>query len=172
MEKFLLLMLFPTFFIMYNNKKETKDVKIPPITKKYIDRFYKVAQYEHKKYGIPASVTLAQGILESASGQSKLTKLTNNHFGIKCVGNCNNKNSVMMADDKPTDRFLKYKSAWYSYRHHSQLLMKPRYKPCRECGDNYKCWAINLKKCGYATSKKYHSSLIKIIEKYNLTKYD
>jgi len=177
MGKFLLLLILPLGLLSLipnekSVKSENKTVFIPKVTEKYIQRFHKVAKYEHKKFGIPASITLAQGILESGSGTSRLVKKTNNHFGIKCFGNCNDYNSFMMKDDKPTDRFKKYKSAWYSYRDHSNLLMKPRYKKCRDCGDDYKCWAINLKRCGYATSKKYAKSLIKIIEDYDLTRYD
>jgi flagellum-specific peptidoglycan hydrolase FlgJ len=179
MEKVLLLILLPLGLLsLLPSKKEEKPevfkktLKIPKSTESYIKRFYKVAQQEHKKYGIPASITLAQGIIESASGNSRLVKSTNNHFGIKCFGNCDNSNSVMMKDDKPTDRFKKYKSAWYSYRDHSKLLMKPRYQKCRECINDYKCWAINLKKCGYATSKTYTKAIIKVIEDYDLTKYD
>jgi flagellum-specific peptidoglycan hydrolase FlgJ len=155
------------------SKKQTKGSKSNNAVVAYIDRYKATAIQEHKRFCIPASITLAQGILESASGQSILVKKTNNHFGIKCVGHCNNKNSVMMADDDPYDRFLKYKSAWFSYRHHSRFLTdNTRYEKCFECGDNYKCWARQLKKAGYATSKTYAEKLIKIIETYKLYKYD
>ncbi len=154
-------------------KKVEKKSNRSDVTLKYIDRFKKTAMAEHNQYCIPASITLAQGILESASGQSKLVNKTNNHFGIKCIGNCNNKNSYMMADDDPYDRFIKYKSAWFSYRHHSRFLISnSRYEPCFKCGNDYKCWAKQLKKCGYATSKTYDKKLIKIIETYKLYQYD
>jgi len=153
-------------------KQQVKKSKSEMDIEKYIDRFKKVAIAEHKKFGIPASVTLAQGILESGAGKSLLTKKTNNHFGVKCFGECNNKNSVNMADDNPWDRFKKYKSNWYSFRDHSKFLMGNRYKKCRECGDDYKCWAKYLKRCGYATSKTYDKKLIKIIKKYKLYEYD
>ena len=149
-----------------------KKKKVPNTTQKYIERFKNVAQYEHKKFGIPASITLAQGILESRSGLSRLTKRTNNHFGIKCFNGCNYRNSYMMADDKPNDRFKIYDTSWLSFRDHSNLLMTKRYKRCRQCGNDYKCWAKNLKRCGYATSKKYSQDLIKIIEDYKLYKFD
>jgi flagellum-specific peptidoglycan hydrolase FlgJ len=158
-------------FIPYLKPKKVVEKKLTP-TEQYIDRFKKVAVYEHKKFGIPASVTLAQGILESRSGQSDLTKKTNNHFGIKCFNGCNYKNSKRFADDKPTDRFKVYESNWYSFRDHSQFLMGKRYKRCRECGDDWKCWVRNLKRCGYATSNTYTKNLTSIIKKYKLYQYD
>jgi flagellum-specific peptidoglycan hydrolase FlgJ len=166
--------LFILILILFSSwKTNTKKVNQSETTLQYIERFKKVAIAEHKRFCIPASITLAQGILESASGQSMLVKKTNNHFGIKCFGGCNNKNSYMMADDDPTDRFIKYKSAWYSFRHHSRFLEdNKRYERCFECGDDYKCWARQLKRCGYATSKTYTKKLIKIIETYQLYKYD
>lgn len=156
------------------SKKNLKKSKANNTVENYITRFKATAIQEHNKFCIPASITLAQGILESAAGQSMLVKKTNNHFGIKCVGgSCTNKNSVMMADDDPYDRFLKYSSAWFSYRHHSKFLTdNTRYEKCFECGDNYRCWARQLKKAGYATSKTYAEKLIKIIETYKLYKYD
>ncbi len=141
------------------------------VEEEYVMRFYKTAIAEHKKYGIPASVKLAQGLLESASGQSTLSKKTNNHFGIKWTPNCNLK-YVVAKDDSPTDRFRVYKSAWFSYRDHSKFLMMDRYKSCRKCNKDYECWARQLKKCGYATSKTYTELLIAIIERNKLYEYD
>lgn len=169
------ILLFIFILVLFSSWKSSKPKQVNrnQITLQYIERYKDVAIKEHKRFCIPASITLAQGILESASGQSVLVKKTNNHFGIKCVGKCNNRNSVMMADDDPYDRFLKYKSSWYSYRHHSRFLTDNiRYEKCFECGDDYKCWAKQLKKCGYATSKTYTQKLIKIIETYKLYKYD
>ena len=161
-------------FLPFTLPKKKNIIKEPKlnVTEQYINRFKKVAIFEHKKFGIPASVTLAQGILESRSGQSVLTKKTNNHFGIKCFNGCNNKNSKNFKDDNPWDRFKKYETNWYSYRDHSKFLMGRRYKKCRECGDNWKCWIKNLKKCGYATSKTYTNTLEYIIKKYKLYQYD
>jgi flagellum-specific peptidoglycan hydrolase FlgJ len=139
--------------------------------RQYILKYYKTAQQEHKQFGIPASIKLAQGLLESASGTSILSKKTNNHFGIKWTSN-HKGGYVVAKDDKPDDRFRKYKSVWYSYRDHSNFLMMDRYKPCRDCGDNYKCWAKQLKKCGYATAPHYAESLIAIIDRNKLYKYD
>jgi flagellum-specific peptidoglycan hydrolase FlgJ len=139
--------------------------------RQYILKYYKTAQQEHKQFGIPASIKLAQGLLESASGTSILSKKTNNHFGIKWTSN-HKGGYVVAKDDRPDDRFRKYKSVWYSYRDHSNFLMMDRYKPCRDCGDNYKCWAKQLKKCGYATAPHYAESLIAIIDRNKLYKYD
>lgn len=139
--------------------------------RQYIMKYYKTAQQEHKQFGIPASIKLAQGLLESASGQSTLSKKTNNHFGIKWTPGCELK-YVVAKDDTPTDRFRVYKSAWFSYRDHSKFLMMDRYKPCRKCNKDYECWARQLKKCGYATSKTYTELLIAIIERNKLYEYD
>jgi len=165
------LLFFIPLFVYKSPIKPKPEKKLTP-TEQYIERFKKVAVYEHKKFGIPASVTLAQGILESRSGQSVLTKKTNNHFGIKCFNGCNNKNSKMYQDDKPWDRFKKYETNWFSFRDHSQFLMGKRYKRCRECGDDWKCWVRNLKRCGYATSNTYTKNLTSIIKKYKLYQYD
>lgn len=166
----IVILLLSVFIFSGSSIKQKK--KIPDSVQRYIDRFKKVAQAEHRKFGIPASITIAQGILESRSGESRLTKKTNNHFGIKYYRGCGYKKSYMMADDKPNDRFIIYPNNWYSFRHHSEFLMTKRYKKCRQCGNNYKCWSINLKRCGYATSKKYSRDLIKIIEDYQLYKLD
>ena len=172
MKRILLFIFILVLFASWKSSKP-KQINKSQVTLEYIERYKKTAIQEHKRFCIPASITLAQGILESASGKSVLVKKTKNHFGIKCVGKCNNKNSVMMADDNPHDRFIKYKSAWYSYRHHSRFLEdNKRYEPCFKCGDDYKCWAKQLKKCGYATSKTYTQKLIRIIETYKLYKYD
>ena len=160
---------------IHNHKFNNITFKHPKFNSKveeeYVMRFYKTAIAEHKKYGIPASVKLAQGLLESASGQSTLSKKTNNHFGIKWTPGCELK-YVVAKDDTPTDRFRVYKSAWFSYRDHSKFLMMDRYKPCRKCNKDYECWARQLKKCGYATSKHYTKSLIAIIERNKLYEYD
>jgi len=141
-------------------------------TEQYINRYKSVAISEMEKYGIPASITIAQGILESASGNSELSRRYNNHFGIKCRSS--SQKCVNYADDKPTDQFRVFKSAWYSYREHSILLSSSsRYSSLFKLKrTDYKRWARGLQRAGYATSKKYASSLIKIIERYNLQKFD
>lgn len=139
---------------------------------KYIERFKKTAVQEMKQFGIPASITLAQGIVESNSGQSSLSVKENNHFGIKCKSKCGCKCAIY-ADDKPDDKFRIFKSAWYSYREHSKLLTSPRYKHLHKLKKtDYKGWARGLKKAGYATHPHYDKMLIKIIETYDLHKYD
>ena len=162
--------IYETDTVLINNGKIIN--KEEHLVYSYIQRFYKVAIFEYGKYGILPSVKLAQGILESGYGKSELCMNTNNHFGIKCFGKCNNTNSIMMADDNPYDRFKKYATSWESYRDHSLLLQNKRYENCLKCGKDYKCWALNLKKSGYATSKKYTKKIIDIIEKYQLYKYD
>lgn len=141
---------------------------------KYVGRFVDVAQAEMKKYGIPASITLAQGLLESNAGESRLAVKNNNHFGIKCFsrtckkGHCSN-----FTDDTHKDFFRKYKSSWESYRGHSHLLRADRYKPLYKLNSNdYKAWARGLKKAGYATDKYYAEKLINLIEDLNLDQYD
>ena len=137
----------------------------------YIEKYKDVAIKEQKLYGIPASITLAQGILESNAGQSDLSVKCNNHFGMKWLKGRKEKYAVY-ADDSPTDKFVVYKSAWWSFRDHSKLLTSAsRYKSLFKC-KYYKCWAKGLQKAGYATSKHYAKSLISIIEQYQLYQYD
>ncbi len=140
----------------------------------YLQRFAPVAVAEMKKYGIPASITLAQGLLESNVGDSRLTKANNNHFGIKCFsqkckkGHCSN-----FTDDTHKDFFRVYQSAWESYRAHSAFLQGKRYIHLKKLGaTNYKAWANGLYKAGYATDKRYAAKLIQIIEFLKLNEYD
>ena len=141
--------------------------------KKYIRRFKDVAIAESEKYGIPASIKMAQAIVESNSGQSSLSTKNNNHFGIKCFsktckkGHCSN-----FGDDSHKDFFRKYDSAWESWRAHSQMIVSGRYKPLLNHGNDYKKWASGLKKLGYATASHYEQTLIGIIEKYHLQTLD
>ena len=148
-----------------------KGAKIPKHVDKYISRFLKVAKYEADKFNIPVSIKLAQGILESNAGRSQLSRKQNNHFGMKWRGKGK---YAVYRDDTPKDRFQVYKSAWYSWRHHSLLLAtSKRYKHLTKLNRmQYKKWAYGLKKAGYATSSHYAESLIKVIEKYNLWVYD
>ena len=120
----------------------------------YIDKYKDLAISEMLKYNIPASITLAQGLLESGAGMSELTRKGNNHFGIKC--------------------FRAYRDAYESYEDHSKFLARqPRYKRLFSLKrTDYKGWAHGLKKCGYATNPNYANKLIGIIELYKLHKYD
>lgn len=138
----------------------------------YIDAFKSVAIEEMNKYGIPASITLAQGILESDKGNSSLAKYANNHFGIKCTSDWKGK-AYYKDDDQNNDCFRVYKDARESYKDHSEFLKRKRYSFLFELDKNdYKNWAIGLKTAGYATNPKYPDLLIGIIEKYQLNQYD
>ena len=141
----------------------------------YVSRFVNVAQVEMKKYGIPASIKLAQGLIETNAGESRLSTKNNNHFGMKCFskkckkGHCSN-----FTDDSHKDFFRKYKSAWASYRSHSEMLSgNKRYRHLFKLDPvDYKAWAKGLYKAGYATDKRYAEKLISIIEELNLQQYD
>ena len=121
------------------------------------------------KYGIPASIKLAQALLESQKGQSKMAKNIFNYFGVKCFSkNCSKWHCTNFADDEPTDRFKNYRSVSHSFEDHSELLTTNRYKPLQKCGNDYKKWAKGLQDLGYATDPKYANKLITIIEFYHL----
>ncbi len=139
----------------------------------YIKKYRSVAVDEMKHYKIPASITLAQGLLESGAGKSKLARMSNNHFGIKC-GRSWDGPSVRFTDDAPNECFRKYKHAKESYRDHSKFLRSgARYAFLFKLNiKDYKGWAKGLKKAGYATDPKYATRLINIIELYDLDKYD
>lgn len=138
----------------------------------YIDRYHQMAQDQMARHGVPASITLAQGLLESAAGRSDLATKANNHFGIK-VGVGWTGPWVVKSDDRPDDRFRKYNSVAESYEDHSQFLLKPRYQSLFQLSKtDYKGWAQGLKNCGYATSPTYAQQLINIIETYDLHQYD
>ena len=127
---------------------------------------------EMKNYGVPASITLAQGILESGSGKGRLSVEANNHFGIKCHGWTGDK--IYHDDDASQECFRKYKDAKYSFRDHS-LFLKDRkryYKLFQLDPDDYEGWAKELRQAGYATDRKYPEKLISLIERYELFKYD
>lgn len=139
----------------------------------YVDRFKKVAIDEMGKYGIPASISLAQGLIESRAGTSKLAVENNNHFGIKCFSrNCKKGHCTNFTDDTHKDFFRKFKTPWESWHAHSQLLASGRYAKLRRYGRDYRKWAYGLKAIGYATDRTYAEKLIGIIERYDLHKYD
>lgn len=139
----------------------------------YIDTFAEIAQFEMKAYGIPASITLAQGILESGYGRSALAKKTNNHFGIKCHKGWEG-DYDFHDDDEKGECFRKYNHPMYSFRDHSIFLTtRARYTFLFDLKhDDYRGWAKGLKQAGYATDKKYPNKLISFIEQYQLHKYD
>ena len=140
----------------------------------YVDRFAKTAQTEMEKFRIPASITLAQGLLESNVGESRLATQNNNHFGIKCFSKkCKKGHCANYTDDSHKDFFRKYKSTWESFRAHSKLLQAKRYRPLYKLDKkDYKGWAHGLKKAGYATDKKYGPKIIQLIEDLGLDAYD
>ncbi|MFN0214847.1 MAG: glycoside hydrolase family 73 protein [Saprospiraceae bacterium] len=139
----------------------------------YINRYKKTAIGEMKHFGIPASISLAQGLIESRAGTSKLAKSNNNHFGMKCFSkNCAKGHCSNFTDDTHKDFFKKFPSAWESWRAHSQLLSSGRYAKLKRHGRNYKAWAHGLKSVGYATDSRYAEKLIGIIDRYDLHKYD
>jgi len=138
----------------------------------YIDTYKGVAIEEMNTYGIPASITLAQGIIESGSGNSSLAKYANNHFGIKCTSEWRGK-AYYKDDDRNDDCFRVYKDARESYKDHSEFLKRKRYSALFELDKNdYVNWARGLKQAGYATNPKYPDILINIIDKYQLHQYD
>lgn len=139
----------------------------------YVDKYKNLAIDHMKKYKIPASITLSQGLLESGAGKSSLTRRSNNHFGIKCHSDWKGP-SVTAADDLPNDCFRKYKKADDSYDDHSRFLTeKKRYSSLFRLDiTDYKGWARGLQKAGYATDKAYANKLIKLIEDYELYQYD
>ncbi len=139
----------------------------------YINKYSPIAVSHMQKHRIPASITLAQGLLESGAGQSDLTKRSNNHFGIKCHRNWSG-GRVYAKDDTPNDCFRKYRRAEESFEDHSQFLVQgTRYRSLfRLSPTDYKGWARGLQNSGYATDKAYANKLIKLIEDYQLYRFD
>lgn len=138
----------------------------------YIEKYKPAAIDQMRRYKIPASITLAQALLESGAGNSYLATKANNHFGIK-VGVGWNGGHVKRDDDRKGERFRKYKNVAESYEDHSLFLLKERYKPLFRLDPlDYKAWARGLKACGYATLPTYAERLITIIETYELYLFD
>jgi len=138
----------------------------------YIDTYKDEAIYQMRKYKIPASITLAQGILESGNGNSELAYKSNNHFGIKCHSDWQGER-VFHDDDENDECFRKYNKVRDSYDDHSEFLLRPRYADLFEYSiTDYKAWAKGLKKAGYATNPSYAKHLIKIIEENELHRFD
>ena len=137
----------------------------------YIEKYSEIAVGKMKQHGIPASITLAQGILESGAGNSELARMSNNHFGIKCHEWEGER--VYHNDDIENDCFRKYTKPEDSYEDHSQFLKRPRYAVLYTLDvTDYKSWANGLKQCGYATDPNYADRLINLIETYELYAYD
>ncbi|XLS28584.1 glucosaminidase domain-containing protein [Flavobacteriaceae bacterium M23B6Z8] len=142
-------------------------------TEEYIDTFKEIAKQNMLDYGIPASITLAQGILESGSGRGELTRKSNNHFGIKCHKGWTG-DRAYHDDDAKGECFRRYNHPMFSFSDHSLFLtQRSRYAFLFDLKkDDYKAWAKGLRKAGYATDKKYPQKLISVIERYDLFKYD
>lgn len=139
----------------------------------YINKYKSTAEEEAALYGIPVAITLAQGLLESNAGDSKLALNDNNHFGIKCRAKCVGCRCANYSDDSKYDMFRVFDSPWYSFREHSNLLIGKRYKHLNKLSrTDYKNWAYGLKAAGYATDKNYAAKLINIIESLNLQRFD
>ncbi len=156
------------------DKEDVEEVvaKPPSSTDQYIATDAEIAKTEMRKSKIPASITLAQGILESGSGRGRLAVEANNHFGIKCHGWTGAK--IYHDDDRSQECFRKYRHASSSYEDHSEFLTgRKRYADLFKLKqDDYKGWAKGLKAAGYATDRKYPQKLISLIERYELYKYD
>lgn len=161
-----------------NNRQEviestSKTVVYSDVVFSYVDDFKDIAKGNMKTYGIPASIILAQGILESGAGRGDLAKTANNHFGIKCHTGWTGE-SVRHDDDADQECFRKYKDPSESYKDHALFLTgRSRYASLFELDkDDYEAWAKGLRKAGYATDPKYPEKLISYIERYNLHQYD
>lgn len=163
-------------------KVETAVKKEKPLVKnitnrekieRYIEKFGPIARKEMQAYGIPASITLAQGILESGMGYGRLATEANNHFGIKCHKTWTGKR-IYHDDDKKGECFRVYSNPETSYRDHSLFLKnRSRYAFLFDIRTSqYKAWAKGLKKAGYATDPKYPDKLIRLIERFDLTRFD
>ncbi len=140
--------------------------------KNYIDQYKGLACAEQQRCGIPAAITLAQGIHETSAGASELATMANNHFGIKCKKEWQGE-TFAHTDDAPNECFRKYPSSDHSYKDHSDYLLKnPRYAELFKLSTtDYAGWAMGLKRCGYATNPRYAHMLIKLIEDYRLQEY-
>lgn len=164
-----LLTLFLTIITVFSAEAQRKNSSYI----KYIDRYNSLAVQHQKKHGIPASITLAQGLLESGAGMSKLARESNNHFGIKCHSGWKGGRSYH-DDDKPGECFRQYRKAEDSYEDHSLFLTgHSRYSGLFKLRiTDYKGWARGLQKYGYATDRAYANKLIKLIEDYELYRFD
>ncbi len=160
-----LTIIFSFFILILQAQKQTPT--------QYIDRYKELAVIEMHRSGVPASITLSQGVLESSSGNSRLAKFANNHFGIKCKGNWTGK-TIYANDDAPDECFRAYGSVLESYKDHSDFLRKNwRYHELFELKiTDYKGWCHGLRKAGYATNPQYGKILINLIERYELYQYD
>ena len=161
-----ILLVFTSIFQTFSQKRYK-------IYEDYIGTYSPIAIKHMQKYRIPASITLAQGLLESGAGMSELTKRSNNHFGIKCHRNWTG-GRVYAKDDTPNDCFRKYRRAEESFDDHAQFIISgARYNHLFNLPPtDFKGWARGLQKSGYATDRAYANKLIKLIEDYELYRFD
>ncbi len=161
----LVLVCFMTALSAFGQEKQTRE--------QYIEKYKNLAIKEMNRAGVPASITMAQGILESSNGNSRLSRKGNNHFGIKCKSTWKGK-TMRANDDAPNECFRAYDSPEESYRDHSDFLRNNwRYHELFDLDiTNYKGWARGLRKAGYATNQSYHTMLINLVEKHELYKLD
>ncbi len=167
----------PTVSESTSPKEELKATSTVKITQQvvldYIDQFKETAKSNMKEFGIPASITLAQGILESGAGTARLSVQANNHFGIKCHKEWQG-DQIFHDDDAKDECFRKYKDPSESFRDHALFLSTRKYyvQLFTLEKDNYKAWAKGLKDAGYATDPKYPDKLTSLIERYQLHRFD
>ncbi len=172
MKKHNLVICFFIFVVAIGNSY-SQSKKYDDLVKDYVSLYKDIAIQKMHSFNIPASITLAQGIIESGCGKSDLAQKANNHFGIKCHNDWKGE-TYIMDDDEKNECFRKYKCVEDSYTDHTLFLTTRNryaflfdYEPT-----NYQAWAYGLKQAGYATNPKYAETLIKLIEKYNLNSYD
>jgi len=168
-KRYRLIFLGVTFFLFGKTWPQERNARYL----EYINKYSELAVEQMRLYKIPASITLAQGLLESSAGYSQLTLQSNNHFGIKCGSSWSGK-TIRHDDDAPNECFRVYSYPSESYKDHSTFLRNgARYSSLFELDiTNYKEWAYGLKKAGYATDPTYATRLITIIENYELYRYD
>lgn len=169
----LLLGLSTTAWAWTQPQNKDKDAK----AKAYVEAYRHIAILEMQRSGIPASIKLAQGLLESGMGESELATRARNHFGIKCGGDWDGKFHKVWDDEPQKSCFRVYASVEESYIAHTEFLLNPkkayRYgKLFKLAPTDYKAWAKGLKRAGYATAKHYDRALIALIERYDLYRYD
>lgn len=159
--------IFYTYFAIFATLSAIAEVR--QTREEYIEKYKSIAVAHMERYGIPASITMAQGILESDAGNSNLSRSSNNHFGIKCKKNWTGR-KVYHDDDAKGECFRAYPTVEESYLDHAEFLdSSPRYDSLFAYPSNdYRSWARGLKAAGYATAPDYAERLIKIIENYNL----
>ncbi len=172
MKKIISLLFITLLFYACSSTRMPTPTTGSPDVEAYIQKYKHIAIREMKRTGIPASITLAQGILESKYGNSRLAREANNHFGIKCHAGWSGR-KIYEDDDEQQECFRVYDNADESFIDHSKFLKNPRYMFLYKLkSTNYKGWAEGLKKADYATNPKYPQLLISLIEKYKLYQYD